>query len=261
METVCSGCGCVLLAAAGRHAAVGSRGRRWEQACAATNPDCRVPLEFRSDRALNHPEPPEKFPRGHLKPLGHPDFAHLWDGEIDVLDEMTPETFWTEYYPLKPFVLKGWGKNHPAMTKWKDDDYIIDNFGQHKVKIELKNEDRLTDYCGQIKFGERVICPQRLQPYVESYMNMSRFMKRYRAVDKFDHYVITQLFGFCPADAVARSGDDAADVRWVTLAEAEDGSIDLGGNVCTVLRRAEALLACGALELGDAVPPAQQEQP
>lgn len=74
------------------------------------------------------------------------------------------------------------------------------------------------------------------------------------------HYVITQLLGFCPADAVARSGDDAADVRWVTLAEAEDGSIDLGGNVCMVLRRAEALLACGALELGDAVPHAAAVQ-
>eukprot|EP01051_Picozoa_sp_SAG22_P023066 SAG22_NODE_5789_length_952_cov_1.004689_1_plen_293_part_01 len=178
-----------IFAAAGR----GPQGRRWEQMCSATNPNCRVPLEFRTDQALNQPETPEQFPPGHLKPLGHPDFAPTWAGEIDVLDEMTPETFWTEYYPLKPFVLKGWGKGHPAMTKWKDDDYIIDNFGHHKVKIELKNEDRLTDYCGEVKFGERVICPQRLQPYVETYMNMSRFMKRYRAVDKFDHYVITQL--------------------------------------------------------------------
>jgi 8-oxo-dGTP diphosphatase len=64
------------------------------------------------------------------------------------------------------------------------------------------------------------------------------------------HYVITQLFAFCTdATATARSGDDAAAVRWVTLAEAEDGSINLGGNVCAVLRRAEQLLACGALQL------------
>ena len=64
------------------------------------------------------------------------------------------------------------------------------------------------------------------------------------------HYVITQLFAFCTdATVAARSGDDAAAVRWVTLAEAEGGTIDLGGNVCAVLRRAEQLLACGALQL------------
>ena len=64
------------------------------------------------------------------------------------------------------------------------------------------------------------------------------------------HYVITQLFAFCTdATVAARSGDDAAAVRWVTLTEAESGTIDLGGNVCAVLRRAEQLLACGALQL------------
>eukprot|EP00964_Phaeocystis_antarctica_P001834 scaffold948_cov68-Phaeocystis_antarctica.AAC.7 len=64
------------------------------------------------------------------------------------------------------------------------------------------------------------------------------------------HYVITQLFAFCTdATVTARSGDDAAAVRWVTLAEAEDGTIHLGGNVCAVLRRAEQLLACGVLQL------------
>ena len=67
------------------------------------------------------------------------------------------------------------------------------------------------------------------------------------------HYVITQLFAFCTdATATARSGDDAAAVRWVTLAEAEDGTMNLGGNVCAVLRRAEQLLACGALQLSAA---------
>ena len=76
------------------------------------------------------------------------------------------------------------------------------------------------------------------------------------------HYVITQLFAWCTdATAVARSGDDAAGVRWVTRAEAEDGSINLGGNVCGILRRAEAMLACGALELGDALPPIEEGSP
>ena len=66
------------------------------------------------------------------------------------------------------------------------------------------------------------------------------------------HYVITQLFAFCTdATAKAQIGDDAAGARWVTLAEVEGGSINLGGNVCTVLRRVEALLECGALQLSD----------
>ena len=95
--------------------------------------------------------------------------------------------------PLKPFVLRGAATKHPAMSKWKDDGYLESSFGHHKVKIELKNEDRLTDYCGAVKFGTRVVCPQHVQPYVEAYMNLSRFMQRYRSVEKFDHYVITQL--------------------------------------------------------------------
>ena len=36
------------------------------------------------------------------------------------------------------------------------------------------------------------------------------------------HYVITQLFGFCPADAVARNGDDAASVKLSKLAALTD---------------------------------------
>ena len=76
------------------------------------------------------------------------------------------------------------------------------------------------------------------------------------------HYVITQLFAWCTdATATARSGDDAAAVRWVTLAEAEDGSINLGGNVCGVLRRAESMLECGALALADALPPIEEGSP
>eukprot|EP01052_Picozoa_sp_SAG31_P045258 SAG31_NODE_8195_length_1498_cov_1.918513_1_plen_116_part_10 len=38
-----------------------------------------------------------------------------------------------------------------------------------------------------------MVCPKSVQPYVETYMNLSRFLQRYREVDQFDHYVITQL--------------------------------------------------------------------
>ena len=165
----------------------------WQQLCSSTNNECRVPLEYR-DPARWTPAPGD--PKGHLRPLGHADFDDTWDGEVDILDEMTPETFWTKYWPRKPFVLRGAANDHAAMKRWKDDDYIIRKFGHNKVKIELKNEDRLTDYCGLEKFGETVECSDSVLPYTETFMNISRFMKRYRNPAKFDHYVITQM----PAD-------------------------------------------------------------
>eukprot|EP01052_Picozoa_sp_SAG31_P045259 SAG31_NODE_8195_length_1498_cov_1.918513_2_plen_169_part_00 len=79
------------------------RSRRWRQNCAATNPACRVPFELRADSAFSVPPgDPAAYPPGHLKPVGHPDFAPLWDGEIDVLDTMEPRTFWEEYCEVDP---------------------------------------------------------------------------------------------------------------------------------------------------------------
>ena len=83
----------VLVSLTALKTCVAHRSKRWEQNCAAYNPDCRVPLEFRKDPGLNEAsggDGSKQHPKGHLKPLGHPDFADLWDGEIDVLDEMTP---------------------------------------------------------------------------------------------------------------------------------------------------------------------------
>lgn len=162
----------------------------WSQLCSATDRECRVPLEYR-DPARWTPAPGD--PKGHLRPLGHADFDDSWDGLVDILDDMDPETFWTKYWPRKPFVLRGAANGHPAMKNWKSDEYIIRKYGHLKVKIENKNEDRLTDYCGLEKFGETVECNESVLPYTETYMNISRFMKRYRNPTKFDHYVITQM--------------------------------------------------------------------
>jgi hypothetical protein len=105
-------CGALLLLRAPMQTLAGRRVKQWEQMCATTNPQCRVPLDDRSAETIErlHTAAPGA-PVGHLKPLGHPDFDSLWDGEIDVLDAMTPEVFWKEYYPHKPFVLRGAGKN------------------------------------------------------------------------------------------------------------------------------------------------------
>jgi hypothetical protein len=171
----------------------GSNLPNWAQLCSVKNLDCRKPLEFRN---LTEWTPAPGDPAGHLRPLGHSDFDSVWDGHIKEFEdgyEMTAGEFWKNFHPNKPFVLRGAGKNHRAMEKWKDDQYIIDNFGHYKVKIENKNEDRLTDYCGLEKFGDIVHCESDVKPYVETYMNISRFMSRYRNPSKFDHYVVTQM--------------------------------------------------------------------
>lgn len=67
------------------------------------------------------------------------------------------------------------------------------------------------------------------------------------------HYVLTQFFAFAEADVEPHSGDDASSVRWATLAEVESGSFPLGGDVASVLRRAEQLLGNGALTHDEAI--------
>ena len=67
------------------------------------------------------------------------------------------------------------------------------------------------------------------------------------------HYVLTQFFAFAEADVEPQSGDDASSVRWATLAEVESGGFPLGGDVASVLRRAEQLLANGALSRDEAI--------
>jgi len=167
----------------------GVSAKLFEQNCASRGL-CRVPLDLRPP-ALHAVDP--SHPKGHLKPLGHPDFDDTWDGELDEFDDdIDPELFWTKYYPHRPFVMRGVGKKHPAYRKWKDDKYLSENFGQMKVKCENKNEDRLTDYCGDRKMGHQVQCPRTTLPYVETYMNISKFLSQYRQPDH-DTYAISQL--------------------------------------------------------------------
>lgn len=61
------------------------------------------------------------------------------------------------------------------------------------------------------------------------------------------HYVISQFACFATREAHAICGDDASGVRWVSLAEVEGGSMELGGNIAPVLRRLQFLRSIGAL--------------
>merc|ERR1711959_311185 len=176
------------------YVSVDARKSYHRQLCSATTPYCRVPFEDRPADVIEKYFTPKKgAPKGHLKPVGHKDFEDSWDGEIPTFQEgedLHPEEFWNKYYPNEPFILKGAGKKHSAYKNWQSDEYIIKNFGHIKAKAENKNEDRLTDYCGQMKLGEFVDCPRDVQPYEETYINVSRFMKHYKK-PKYDKYIIS----------------------------------------------------------------------
>lgn len=162
------------------------------QNCAARKL-CNRPLEERDPAVHAVPEAEAKLaPKGHLKPLGHPDFAESWAGEIDAVESMDPETFWTSYWPKRPFLLKGFAKRSPAFTKWKDDDYLLNNFGDFKAKCESKNEDRLTDYCNQVRFGQKIKCSKDIIPYTELHMKIKKFLPRMKD-PSFDKYIVTQM--------------------------------------------------------------------
>eukprot|EP00930_Biecheleria_cincta_P051691 TRINITY_DN3689_c0_g1_i1.p1 TRINITY_DN3689_c0_g1~~TRINITY_DN3689_c0_g1_i1.p1 ORF type:complete len:513 (+),score=89.48 TRINITY_DN3689_c0_g1_i1:52-1590(+) len=139
-----------------------------------------------------HDAPPGS-PKGHLKPLGHPDFLDSWDGEVDVFTEpLPPEKFWKEYHgPRKPFILKGAGLRSPAIN-WTDQ-YIMDSFGDEVAKVEWRNEDRLTDYCGQEVKGKYIHCPKDTIPYVESRTSIRNFIKTSRADPEWGKYIISQM--------------------------------------------------------------------
>merc|ERR1711939_116178 len=179
------------------HASSGAKKSYHKQLCVVTNSACRVPYDDRPAEAIKalHTPASKSAPKGHLKPVGHPDFNGIWDGELPTYKEgtnMSPEEFWTKYYPTEPFILKGVAKKDPAYTNWQDDQYIIKNFGHIKAKAENKNEDRLTDYCGMNKLGDRVACDSSVKPYEETYLNFSRFMQNYRKPN-WDEYIISQL--------------------------------------------------------------------
>ncbi|CAE8632489.1 unnamed protein product [Polarella glacialis] len=154
---------------------------------------CNKPMQDREPSVhLLSLEEVSKAPKGHLKPLGHPDFDDSWAGAVDVLEDLDPETFWTKYQPKKPFILKGFAKKSPAFTKWKDDAYLKEKFGEFKAKTEPKNEDRLTDYCNQVRFGQRIECGDDIIPYTETHMKLHKFMPKFKD-PAFDKYVVTQM--------------------------------------------------------------------
>lgn len=151
---------------------------------------CDTKVELR-DQTIH--EAPPGSPKGHLKPLGHPDFLDSWNGEVDVFTEPpSPEKFWKEYVKTRrPFIVKGAGLTSPAIN-WTDK-YIMDTFGDEVAKVEWRNEDRLTDYCGMNIKGQKIHCPKDTIPYVESRTSIRNFIRQSTANPSWAKYIISQM--------------------------------------------------------------------
>ena len=102
------------------------------------------------------------------------------------------------------------GENHPAFTRWESDAELLEKFGQHLVKVEPQQEERLTDHCSRLEdneasphYGKLVdgrgqlpLFPVRCPSNLKMGMNHGRvtsfasFLRTYRSRPE---YVITQL--------------------------------------------------------------------
>lgn len=167
----------------------GAKVEYWQN-CAARGL-CDTLFHLRTDAAVH--QAPAGAPKGHWKPLGHPDFLETWDGEVDRFDVApTPELFWTKYHAeRRPFIVKGAVLDSPAIN-WTDQ-YIMEHFGDEVAKVEWRNEDRLTDYCGQSIKGKFIHCPKDTIPYVESRTSIRNFIRQSSKDPNWAKYIISQM--------------------------------------------------------------------
>lgn len=72
----------------------------------------------------------------------------------------------------------------------------METFGDEVAKVEWRNEDRLTDYCGgspsSLK-GKSVFCPKDTIPYVESRTSIRNFIRRSTSQPDWAKYIISQM--------------------------------------------------------------------
>lgn len=107
-------------------------------------------VEFPKDQRTDHHEFPPKVSRkrdklvpvGHLRPFG---FQRRPEGPVvEYKEALHPERFWKDHVSKKlPCVYRGDVADSPAMTKW-DDGYLMKNYGDLDVLVEVKKEDRTT---------------------------------------------------------------------------------------------------------------------
>ena len=113
-----------------------------------------------------------KIPIGHGEELGK---HRPSDGHIEQLHKIPhPELFWTKYASTgTPVVFKGAAKQFPAYRLWTDE-FLIENFGDLKVKLESKIEK------DKIPVGEKGLGRDTIKSYLRDYQTK-------------DSYVVSQL--------------------------------------------------------------------
>uniref|UniRef100_H2ZD81 JmjC domain-containing protein n=1 Tax=Ciona savignyi TaxID=51511 RepID=H2ZD81_CIOSA len=107
-------------------------------------------------------------PRGHNEWLG---YHRPSEGHIDILTEMpTPQKFWEEYCQHgKPALLRGAALDMPARTKWTDQ-YMMDNYGDLRVKLESKYE---KDFKPE---GDQGMGQDSIRRFLNTYIPYDKYM-------------------------------------------------------------------------------------
>ena len=153
-------------------------------------------------------------PPGHLQPLGGWPRGAIADGGTAHRPARAPirtyrgaaaqpppaAGFWLEHVDcLQPALFKGMATRSPAHRRW-DDAYLSQQFGDARVKVEYRRENRLSDYCGMVKRGSTVECPD-WQPSdlwkvgldQEQYRDLRDFLWRWNDTGSTEEYVISSL--------------------------------------------------------------------
>ena len=149
---------------------------------------------------------------GHGQPLGGWPRGEMADGgtahrpaqgpvrTYTAADDAPPDAaaFWRSHVdPLQPALFKRMATRSPAMVRWSDG-YLRERYGAQSVKVEYRREDRLSDYCGMIKRGVRVECPEFDDPWKagleqDRYLPLGSLLERWNDTAGTDEYVISSL--------------------------------------------------------------------
>ncbi len=107
-------------------------------------------------------ETPADFPKGHGKSLGkHKDS----NGHVDILTTLpSPQEFWDKYVSQRrPALFRGAARSSPGMHLWTDE-YMMEHFGDLKVRIESKHQKD-----GTYPEGEKGIAQDTVRNVLQTY--------------------------------------------------------------------------------------------
>ncbi|EEQ98006.1 mapk, putative [Perkinsus marinus ATCC 50983] len=127
-------------------------------------------------------------------PLGHAIFDQSWTGEVSSLEKLSSHEFWIEVQPGGTPVKVSMPELLSSPLTFE---YLREQYGSEVIRTEVRNEDRLTDYCDR----EGVSCTAEVVPpgwwmMMRSTSGMSTVAE---AIDEMrsggDVYIISQVSG------------------------------------------------------------------